>query len=507
MRTLAKRFGWLRIVAMAMAVSPLLLLPILGTLWLWQSEWLLVWLLAAGLATAVGLALNQVAIRKEQQALPDDATLPNPLWSADAERCWQDIEELAARETIEQWPLSDGSGLLKLARKILVQVAVHFHPQTRQPLLEMTLPHTLAIIERAAAELRRDITEHIPFSHQLSLGDMARAGRLRDWYKRHEGWYRAGRALIAPQSALIAELRRSLGNQAFQHGSKRIQQWLLREYIRKLGFHAIELYGGFARLDEGVALDQSVRASADDRDRARSRSQSDDEPVRILMLGRANAGKSSLINALFGELRSATDVLPDTTAEITAYELERQGQRQALIFDTPGFDGALFGHKVLAQTVKQADLIIWVSAANRPDRDQERTRLDQIRDMLSTPSRRPAPIVVAMSHIDRLRPVREWSPPYDLNQQDTEKARNIVAAVQALARDLAIETDRIVPVCLAEDRIYNVDDAFWAVLLEHYNEADRARLLRCLRERQREENWQLLRRQLINTGRWLKPSP
>ncbi len=65
----------------------------------------------------------------------------------------------------------------------------------------------------------------------------------------------------------------------------------------------------------------------------------------------------------------------------------------------------------------------------------------------------------------------------------------------------------MIPVCLAEGRIYNVADALWAAILERQDEAGKVRFLRCLEERKRLENWALLRRQLANSGRWLLELP
>ncbi|MGY6631169.1 MAG: GTPase family protein [Wenzhouxiangella sp.] len=500
MKSLLNHFGRLRLAAVTVSVLPLSVLPILGFIWLWQSSQVLAWLAVTAGAALLGLALNQIAVRREQRALPETSSQPAQHWPPVAEACWQQIESRADEATVEQWPLNDGAGLMRLARQILEQVAGHFHSATDKPLLEMTVPHTLAVIERAARELRQDIGDNIPFSHQLRLGTVARANSWRDWFKRYEGWYRAGRLLLAPQSALVAELRRTVGNQAFQHGSVRIQNWLLREYIRKLGYHAIELYGGYARVDEDQRLEQVTELSA--REQADPAGQAgDEEPFRLLLMGRTNAGKSSLINALFGQLKAAADVLPDTTTRITPYRLDRGDQLQALVFDTPGFDGELFADRLLVDTSRRADLILWVSAANRADRAEERQRLDQLRAVFADPGLNPPPILVVMSHIDRLRPIREWSPPYKLNPPSGPKARTIVQALEAVAEDLAVTPEQVIPVCLAEQHRYNVDDALWSAMLFHQPTANRVRLLRCVQARRQQENWSLLRRQLINAGR------
>jgi uncharacterized protein len=503
MRNLVKEFGWLRVIALGITVLPLVVLPIFATVWMWQTGLLLWWLLVAVLASIVGLAISRIAVAREQRALPRSTTRPGAHWSAEADECWVRIEQLASEATVAEWPLSDGATLLRLARHVLITVAGHFHPHRSQPLLEMTLPHTLTIIERAARELRDEVVNNIPFSHRLTLGNVVRANNLRALLKRHEGWFRAARAIFAPQSAAVAELRRAVGSQLLDHGSERVQTWLLREYIRKLGYHAIDLYGGLARLEDQTRLDAPDRRLATE-----GESHNDEhEPLRVLLLGRANAGKSSLINALFGEVTAAVDLLPDTTTDIVGYRLERDDEIQGLIFDTPGFDGELFGSRVLEKTAIDADLILWVTAAHRPDRDEERRRLDQLRNMLADPKRRSPPLLVVMTHIDRLRPVREWQPPYVLDPPAGTKAGQIVAALTAVARDLDVDVSRIVPVCLAEGKTYNVDDALNAAMLRQQDAANRVRLLRCLQARKREENWDLLWRQLGNAGRILLTMP
>lgn len=507
MKDLIAQFGWPRLVAIAIALAPLVVLPVLGTLWLWQSGVMLWWLLAVALAAAVGLLLNKLAVIREQRALDRTTTEAGPHWPGDAEQCWHKVEAMAAAATPAEWPLSDGAALMRLARQVLVMVAGHFHPRASQPMLQMTLPHTLMIIERAARELREEVVVTIPFSHRLTLGTVAHARTLRGIFQRHEGWIRAARAVISPQRAVVEELRRAVFGELLEHGSDRVQTWLLREYIRKLGYHAIELYGGLVHLDEQVPLEAPVAGLAGDAAAADAQPAGSAEPLRILLLGRANAGKSSLINALFGEVTTATDVLPDTTIGITPFRLDRDGALRALVFDTPGFDGERFDERALERIAREADLVLWVTAANRADRAEERVRLDRLRASLADPARRAPPILVAMTHIDQLRPPREWNPPYLLDPPQGTKAGQIVAAMARVAADLDVPLERVIPVCLAEDKIYNVDDALWAAMLREQPDADRVRLLRCLRARQRDEDWRLLWTQLRTAGRVLAARP
>ena len=93
-----------------------------------------------------------------------------------------------------------------------------------------------------------------------------------------------------------------------------LHRWLLREYVRKVGFYAIALYSGQLTLADAEPTVTATPLSRRDLKRAAAAVAPVAEPLRIVVLGRSNAGKSSLINALFGKLTAKFDVLPDTTA-------------------------------------------------------------------------------------------------------------------------------------------------------------------------------------------------
>jgi uncharacterized protein len=216
-----------------------------------------------------------------------------------------------------------------------------------------------------------------------------------------------------------------------------------------------------------------------------------------------NAGKSSLVNALFGEMVAATDAVADSTTGILPFLLEREDEIRALVYDTPGFDSASVDQRALDRTSLEADLVLWVTAADRPDRSEERVRLDRLRQRFADAARRAPPLLVALTCIDRLRPMREWSPPYALAPPVGPKAGHIAEAVIAAAADLDVDVSAVIPVCSAPGRVYNVDDALWAAMLFEFPEAHRVRLLRCQRARRSEQDWSKLREQLGNGGRFL----
>lgn len=507
MKAVLDRFGRLRLVAAGFAVLPLVGLPVLGVIWLVQSSAGLWWLAAGLVALAFAVWFHWLAGRREAAALAaalaEARTAPGGNWPRQAEECWVKVQRMADEATLEAWPLDEPAGLGRLAEEVLRRVAGHFHPRSSQPLAEMTVPDTLMVIERAARELRQQVSEQIPGSHRITLAQVAGARRLKGQYDRFSPLVKVLQAAVMPQSLLRQLLGDMLLGSVFQAGSKNVQRWLLQEYIRKIGFHAIELYGGLVVLEDGRSLEAATRDSTTDLARAGEAETARLEPLRIVLLGRVNAGKSSLVNALFGELVAATDVVPDSTAGVVPYRLERDDELRALVYDTPGFDSDSIDMVALDEASLGADLVIWVTAADRPDRAEERARLDRLRQGLADPARRAAPVLVALTHIDRLRPLREWDPPYDLDPPVGPKAEQIAAAVIAAAGDLGVDVSTVIPVCAAPGRVYNVDDALWAAMLFEVPEANRVRLLRCQRARRSEQDWGKLRDQLRNGGRFL----
>lgn len=498
MKALLREFGYLRLVAVAVSFLPLLVLPALGVLLLWESGQLLLWFLVLAGCGVVGYALHWLARWVSQQRLPP-TTSPESHWPPDSNAAWERVEARASDATPEQYPLNDATGLFRLGRDTLEDVARHYHPRRERPLLELTVPHMLLIIERASRELRSEIADHVPLSHRLTLGNMARLRQWRDTAAQLEGFYRLGHAAFDPTSVVFRELRRDLGNRVLGYGSEQIQTWLLREYIRKVGYYAIELYSGRLLLESETPVDAVTRASRLQQDDLARQDES--EPLRVLLLGRGNSGRSSLVNALLGTAAAPVDAAAGTTQAVQAHVWPGDHPEEVLLMDTPGVETEAFDSATLRREVLRADLILWVTPALRADREGERATLERIRAWFrDDPSRRPPPLIGVITGVDAVRPAREWTPPYSLTQPETPKARNIAAALSAVGDELGLDAGHRVAVSLCEAAPFNVSPGLLAAIGNELEEARRVRLLRCLRERRRDETWRYLWRQVRNTG-------
>src|SRR5690606_29579365 len=110
------------------------------------------------------------------------------------------------------------------------------------------------------------------------------------------------------------------------------------------------------------------------------------------------------------------------------------------------------------------------------------------------------PRLGAASHIDRLTPAREWSPPYNVDTPSSAKEQSIRGALDAIAGDLLVPVETIVPMRLDTTPPYNLE-LLWLRLEALVEEAQRARWVRVLREAIREDGWRRSWRQLVGAGR------
>jgi small GTP-binding protein len=100
-----------------------------------------------------------------------------------------------------------------------------------------------------------------------------------------------------------------------------------------------------------------------------------DELFLLVVVGEFNAGKSAFINALAGRTLMEEGVTP-TTAEVTPVRYD-----DINIVDTPGTNAVIREHeRITSEFVPRADLVLFVTSADRPFTETERAFLEQIRD-------------------------------------------------------------------------------------------------------------------------------
>ena len=110
-----------------------------------------------------------------------------------------------------------------------------------------------------------------------------------------------------------------------------------------------------------------------------SRSANLAHPIAVAILGRPNAGKSSLINALLRDRRAIVSEIPGTTRDAVDIEYEREGKRY-LFIDTAGIRARskhsssveVFSVMRGEKTIKRADICVLVIDAAEGIKAQDR---------------------------------------------------------------------------------------------------------------------------------------
>ncbi|TAN53624.1 MAG: GTP-binding protein HSR1 [Methylococcaceae bacterium] len=508
------RLSWRWLGVIILFALPWLLLVLAGlangAYWLWQQQLLPLWLALLVFVTALAWLFAIYLHRKRHapfRTLPTVAA--DALWSPDGQAAWQKVLVMAADIDVARYPLSDAEKLWALAWQVVGDMARHFNPGTARPELAVPLPYILIIGEKVSHDLRLLLIQYLPLSHRLTVADAVELWRGVEAAGTVGDVLRVGRLAFNPLGGLLGEAGIALMSKVLRYPQAQLQRWVLETFIKKVGYYAIALYSGQLPLQEGPVETLSDYSAADLAHADRPRRPQ--EPLRILVAGQLKAGKSSLINGLFGELRAGTDALPLTTG-LTPYRLERGGVLQALVFDSEGYgeDVAAWCRRHQA-CLTGIDLLLLVCSATQAARQADALFLQQLRELYAAHPERAAPVqLLVLTHIDQLRPLREWRPPYDLSQSAVagensaaaSKAQSILAAMAAVGTALHVPVADIVPVSSQTSEPYNLD-ALWTSIAVKLPDAQRACYLRCLRDKQAAQNWPLLWRQLLSSGRML----
>jgi uncharacterized protein len=494
---------WIAVICLTL---PTLTLVPFGAIWLLQKGYALYWVAGACVFVVAAFLFQLLILRRldislknpRSRAMPEDRAAAS--WTPREHDAWNAV--LAVSETADISNFASWPAFLDLGQKTIEAVARAVHPEVKEPLWQFTVPEALTLIEQVSLRLKPVIADSIPLGDRLTVGQVLRIYQWRSAIDIAQKGYDIWRVIrmLNPATAATQELRERLSNQMYRWGREEIGKRLASGYVKEVGRAAIDLYGGRLRISPDELEAHVTDATARDR---RTAAGLQAEALRLLVCGQVNAGKSSLINALSGEARAAPDVLPLTNS-YSAYELKRDGVPQAIIIDSPGLAQPDEPLETLVAEAAQADLIVWVASAVRPDRELDLRGLDAIRGYFGKHlNRRRPPMVLVLSHIDALRPVREWKPPYDLADAGNAKAVSIRAAMEAAGGDLGFPMDAIVPVCLDPALgVYNAD-AVWAEIMEQIPDAQRAQLVRTLRDIGQGLDWQKLKTQAVNAGRIL----
>jgi predicted GTPase len=482
---------WRIAVLVVLSATPFVGLAAVGGYYLWERSWSLYagWAILAFLVTAY--VLGWYWQRNKQLVRPLDFTPPLH-WTDRDRQAWQLVEARAkASSQIDPNRLTEVPFYTTTAQEMALELARFYHPGTQDPLGPLTIPELLAVIELAAHDLAEMVAQYVPAGHLLTVQDWRRAKQATEWYQTASKAYWMVSALFSPINTGARYLASQLGtSRPWQMIQENLFVWFYTAFVHRLGTYLIELNSGrlrvgaqrYRELLQPIAQAPAPPAAgpalpADDAEQVRR--------VTLTLLGQVKAGKSSLVNALLGEERAKTAVVP-TTMAVTRYEVQPPGIATRLVLlDTIGYHHTDPRTDQFAATVdaaQQSDLLLLVMHARNPARQADLAMLRGLREWFGKrPDLKMPKVLGVLTHIDLLSPALEWQPPYNWQQPERLKERQIGGAVDAAHDQLGEYLVGVAPVCTAREKVHGVTEWLLPAVAQLLNEAQAVAFLRCLR--------------------------
>jgi uncharacterized protein len=378
----------------------------------------------------------------------------------------------------EDWPT-----FWQRCQDLVSAVAQIYYPEVKYPLLNIHIPQAYGLIRGTVDDMDLWMQKLSPVLSQVTIGQGYEAYEV---YRKLEPaarklWQAWNWAtwVLNPVAAAARLASQPYTNQANQQLLVNLGQSLRETALRNLCRQAMLLYGKAAMSPIPAALQPKTQTLREILAEAEPVATGVEKPLNILLVGRTGAGKSSLINTLFQTDLAQTDLLPSTD-QIRNYQWPTDAGIITL-WDTPGYEQvnrSSYRQQVL-DYARSADLLLLVTPALDPALQMDVDFLTALAEA------NPRPTLALVTQVDRLRPLREWEPPYDWQWGNRPKEVAIREATTYRLETLGPYCNRVLPLVtgdLQSGRAAWGADAVSVALVELVAPASQFRLARLLRD-------------------------
>lgn len=436
-----------------------------GISWIWAVFTLLFvgwrWLLVKWTQPAVNQVEAVLAqVREELESTAED-TVGLPVGSDVtklAEAALQDILQAAQsdRPIWEDWQI-----FWTRCQDLVVAIAHIYNPQIQYPLLNIYVPQAYGLIRGTVDDMDQWMQKLSPVLNQVTVGQAYQGYEV---YRKLEPSARKfwrvwnwAQWVLNPVAAIAKQASQGYSNQATQQLLGNLSQLFREAALRNLCRQAIALYGR-STLPVSASSPTPTLPKAKTQTLREILTQAqpaevvEQKPVNILLVGRTGSGKSSLINTLFQTDLAAVDVLPSTD-RIQSYQWQSQSGETLTLLDTPGYEQVNRGdlRNLVLDYAINADLLLLATPALDPALQMD---VDFLQDMKAEVADLRA--IAIVTQVDRLRPIREWQPPYDWEWGDRSKEIAIREATGYRAQLLGNFCNLVLPVVTGDSKTSRV---------------------------------------------------
>ncbi|ULN63088.1 50S ribosome-binding GTPase [Vibrio gigantis] len=400
-------------------------------------------------------------------ALVNDAMVKaSDEWSQAELLIWNDSKHYVRQQLNNdiEWGNLDQTGL-----EVLEFVAKKFDKKS----LDFSIPEGLKLFEEVSRRYKLVVREHIPGIEYLKVSYIKagyeaydKYGELGQKIVKAAIWGNHLKNLYLNPLKVISDLGREQATASMTRGVVDDMQYAAKQaLLDEVGAVAIDLYSGRFSIEDD-ALKVSDVSELDEQ-----RFAPELEPVRIVLVGQTSSGKSSLINALKQELVAEVDVLPSTDTS-TVYNAFVD-DNDVRVVDLQGLDGNPKTQALMLKEMTQTDVVLWVLKANQSAREldkQLKDKFDAFYDDSKNISRKKPIVVSVVNQVDRLKPVDDWQPPYDLESPTSAKAKIIAQALEY--NQTLLQPDIALPLAIAPEKVQFGLDTLRQTLIERIADAN-----------------------------------
>ncbi|NEU84246.1 GTPase family protein [Nostoc sp. UIC 10630] len=433
-----------------------------GISWIWGVFTLLFvgwrWLLVKWTQPAVNQVEAVLAqVQEELESAVEDTVRP-PAGSDVTKLAETALQEILQASQSDRPIWEDWQTFWTRCQDLVVAIAHIYNPQIQYPLLNIYVPQAYGLIRGTVDDMDQWMQKLSPVLNQVTVGQAYQGYEV---YRKLEpsarkfwkAWNWA-QWLLNPVAAVAKQASQGSSNQATQQLLGNLNQLFREAALKNLCRQAIALYGR-SKLPVSATVvstptlpkvkTQTLREILT---QAQPAEVVEQKPVNILLVGRTGSGKSSLINTLFQADLAAVDVLPSTD-RIQNYQWQTQSGETLTLLDTPGYEQV--NHADLRNLVLDyaidADLLLLVTPALDPALQMD---VDFLQDIKAEVADLPA--IAIVTQVDRLRPIREWQPPYDWEWGDRPKEVAIREATEYRAKLLGNFCNLVLPLVTGDSK-------------------------------------------------------
>lgn len=432
-------------------------------------------------------AINQIeAVFAEVREELETSTDNNLLIGTDTTKAVQTaLQDILIRSANDLPIWEDWQTFWQRCQELIVVISHIYNPEVKYPLLNIYIPQVYGLIRGTVDDMDQWMQKLSPVLNQVTVGQ---AYQTYEVYRKLEPSARKlwkvwnwAQWVLNPITAVAKKASEGVGNRASQELLINLSQLLREAALRNLCKQAITLYA-----DTKIELPIPTLPQVKTQTLRDILSQSEpletvaQKPINILIIGRTGAGKSSLINTLFQDELATVDVLPSTDT-IQNYHWETENVEVINLWDTPGYEQVKREdlRDLVIDYASNADLLLLVTPALDPALQMDVDFLEDVKLEVED-----LPIIAIVTQVDRLRPIREWQPPYNWEKGEKPKEISIREATKYRQQLLGNFANLVLPIVTNDPQNnrnnWNIE-ALSSGLLAAIEPAKQLRLTRFLR--------------------------